>query len=392
MLRIDDILRVGHQGKASDIHLKVGLPPMFRIAGSLVSLKNASRLTPKDLEELARQVCNDRQYKLFLEEWEVDLAYFVKDVGRFRVNVYRQSSYAGMAVRVIQSKVPTLDDLNLPKVIEKISRTQRGLVLVTGTTSSGKSTTLAAMINYINSTRTCHIMTIEDPIEYMIADKRSMINQRELGMDTTSYARALKSALRQDPDVILIGELRDLETIDIAMAAAETGHMVFSTLHTMDAPETINRIISLYPPNQQDAVRLQLSGILQAVISQRLVPSKDGTKRVPAVEVMIVSNRIRELIQNPELIGELHDTMAQSFDSYGMQIFDQSLMSLVKRNYITYEEALKQASNPADFELRFSGISTSDGGGWESMQDADQEEELFGKEESDDDDFTIERF
>ncbi len=364
---------------------------MFRIAGSLVSLKNASRLTPQNCEDLARQVCNDRQYKQFLEEWEVDLAYFIKDLGRFRVNVYRQSSYAGMAIRVIQSKVPTLDDLNLPKVIEKIAKTQRGLVLVTGTTSSGKSTTLAAMINYINHSRTCHIMTIEDPIEYMIADKRSMINQRELGMDTTSYARALKSALRQDPDVILIGELRDLETIDIAMAAAETGHMVFSTLHTMDAPETINRIISLYPPNQQDAVRLQLSGILQAVISQRLVPSKDGTKRVPAVEVMIVSNRVRELIQNPELIGELHDTMAQSFDSYGMQIFDQSLMSLVKRNYITYEEALKQASNPADFELRFSGISTSDGGGWESMQDADQEEELFGKDDEDDD-FTIERF
>jgi twitching motility protein PilT len=256
----------------------------------------------------------------------------------------------------------------LPKVLEKVAGEQRGLVLVTGTTGSGKSTTLAAMIDHINTTETCHIMTIEDPIEFLIRDKRSIVNQREVGVDTMSFGQALKSALRQDPDVILVGEMRDLETIETALTAAETGHLVMSTLHTLDATETINRIISAFPPYQQKQVRLQLGSVLKAVVSQRLVPRADGKGRVPAVEILLATARVRELIEDKDRTKEIPDAIAQGHVSYGMQTFDQSLMALLRASLITYEEALRQATNPDDFALRVSGISGTSDSKWDSFE------------------------
>ncbi len=379
-MTLDEILTIGFKGKASDIHLKVGLPPMFRISGTLVALKNAERLGPPHLQAIVDNLLTDRQKKTLLEEREVDLAHGISGIGRFRINVYHQRGSLAIAARVIPMDVPNFEKLHLPKVMEKISSYQRGLVLVTGTTGSGKSSTLAAIIDHINSTRTCHIMTIEDPIEFLVRDKRSMVNQRELGLDTYSFSGALKSALRQDPDVILIGEMRDLETIETAMHSAETGHLVMSTLHTMDASETINRIVSMFEPYQQKTIRLQLASILQAVVSQRLVPTKDGKKRVPAVEVLINTPHIQELIEDESKLKELRDAIADGHVSYGMQTFDQSLMSLVKRNMVAYDTALIYASNPADFELRFKGISSSDGGKWDQFD-----------EDSGDVDFEIER-
>jgi twitching motility protein PilT len=256
----------------------------------------------------------------------------------------------------------------LPKVLEKIAGEQRGLILVTGTTGSGKSTTLAAMIDHINATETCHIMTIEDPIEFLIRDKRSIVNQREVGVDTMSFGQALKSALRQDPDVILVGEMRDLETIETALTAAETGHLVMSTLHTLDATETINRIISAFPPYQQKQVRLQLGSVLKAVISQRLVPRADGKGRVPAIEVLLATGRVRELIEDKDRTKEIPDAISQGHVTYGMQTFDQSLMGLLKSSLISYDEALRQATNPDDFALRVSGVSGTSDSKWDSFE------------------------
>jgi twitching motility protein PilT len=256
----------------------------------------------------------------------------------------------------------------LPKVLEKIAGEQRGLVLVTGTTGSGKSTTLAAMIDHINATETCHIMTIEDPIEFLIRDKRSIVNQREVGVDTMSFGQALKSALRQDPDVILVGEMRDLETIETALTAAETGHLVMSTLHTLDATETVNRIISAFPPYQQKQVRLQLGSVMKAVISQRLVPRADARGRVPAIEVLLATGRVRELIEDKDRTKEIPEAIAQGHVSYGMQTFDQSLMGLLKSGLISYDEALRQATNPDDFALRVSGVSGTSDSKWDNFE------------------------
>ena len=386
-MNISDIVAIGHKGGASDIHIKVGLPPMFRISGSLVALKGAERLNTEQVVQMAQSMLNDRLRRELETNRQVDLAHSIAGLGRFRVNIYYQRGTVSMAIRVIPHNVPSFEDLNLPPVLKKISDFRRGMVLVTGTTSSGKSSTLAAMINYINASRTEHIITIEDPIEYLIRDNRCMVNQRELGVDTLTYAGALKAALRQDPDVILLGELRDLETVDVAMAAAETGHMVFSTLHTMDATETITRIVSLFPPHQQKSVRLQLTNVLKAVISQRLMPRADGKGRVPACEVMIVTNRLRELIADETKLKEIPDSIAQGFQSYGMMTFDQSLMTLVRQNFITYAEAMKQATNPADFELRFQGISSTSDAKW-----SDAEAGSPDVQQAEEDDFTIERF
>jgi twitching motility protein PilT len=284
------------------------------------------------------------------------------------VNVFQQRGTVGGVFRVIPFKIQTIEQLMLPKSIEKLAGEQRGLILVTGTTGSGKSTTLAAMIDHINATETCHIMTIEDPIEFLVRDKRSIVNQREVGVDTMSFGQALKSALRQDPDVILVGEMRDLETIETALTAAETGHLVMSTLHTLDATETINRIISAFPPYQQKQVRLQLGSVLRAVISQRLVPRADGKGRVPAIEVLLATARVRELVEDKDRTKEIPDAIAQGHLSYGMQTFDQSLMGLLKSNLITYEEALRQATNPDDFALRLSGISGTSDSKWDDFE------------------------
>ena len=366
-LELNEILKIALKGGASDIHLKSGLPPIFRVDGALVPLKNAERLLPEQLEGIARGIMNPVQKDRFETNRECDLAYGIAGLGRFRVNVFQQRGTIGIVFRVIPFGVKTIEQLHLPKVVESVANEQRGLILVTGTTGSGKSTTLAAMIEHINSTRTCHIMTIEDPIEFLIRDRRSIVNQREIGVDTQSFANALRAALRQDPDVILLGEMRDYETIETALLAAETGHLVLSTLHTLDATETINRIISVFPPYQQKQVRLQLTSILRGVISQRLVPRADGKGRVPALEVMVTTARVRELIADKDRTKELHDAISKGFTTYGMQSFDQSLMHLVKGNLVTYEEALKHVSNPDDFALRFRGIASTSDGTWDDF-------------------------
>jgi twitching motility protein PilT len=367
-LNLDEILKVALKGGASDIHLKSGLPPMFRVDGALVPLKNGERLAGEDMSKIATSIMNEVQRARFEEKRECDLAYGIAGLGRFRVNVFQQRGTTGIVFRVIPFGVKTMEQLFLPKVIEKIAMEQRGLILVTGTTGSGKSTTLASMIDHINSNRTCHIMTIEDPIEFLIRDRRSIVNQREIGVDTQTFSNALRAALRQDPDVILVGEMRDFETIETAITAAETGHLVMSTLHTLDATETINRIISVFPPYQQKQVRLQLSSILRAVISQRLVPRADGKGRVPALEVMISTARIRECISDKDRTKEIHESISKGFTAYGMQTFDQSLMAHVKGGLITYDEALKHVSNRDDFALRFKGIASTSDGTWDDFE------------------------
>src|SRR6056297_33760 len=395
-MELNQILGLALKSNTSDIHLKAGLPPVFRVDGSLRPLPKAPRLTADDLRLMCEGIMNEKQRLRFEEHNEIDLAYGVPGLGRFRVNVFMQRNSVSAVFRAIPYKVATLDELLMPKVLKKISEESRGLVLVTGATGSGKSTTLAAMIDHINHKRTAHIVTVEDPIEYLHRDRKCIINQREVGFDTIGFAPALKSALRQDPDVILVGEMRDLETAETALAAAETGHLVLSTLHTIDAPETIARIISMFPPHQQRHVRLQLSNVLKGVVSQRLIPRIEGKGRVAAVEVMISTGRVRELIDDREKTVQLKDTVAQGYTTYGMQTFDQALMDLVKREVISYEEALRQSSNPDDFKLKFSGIdSTSD----TSWSDFERGKELEGQAQTgadeavdDDGQVKIERF
>ncbi len=373
-MELNEILQVALRGGASDIHLKAGLPPMFRVDGSLVPLKDGRRLPPEEVARMAFGIMNDYQKEKFKQTNEVDLAYGVPGLGRFRVNVFQQRGTIGAVLRVIPFKVLTIKELLLPPILEKIALEERGLILVTGTTGSGKSTTLAAMIDHINANETNHIMTIEDPIEFLIRDKRSIVNQREVGVDTMSFSQALKSALRQDPDVILVGEMRDLETIETALTAAETGHLVMSTLHTLDATETINRIISVFPPYQQKQVRLQLAAVLKAVVSQRLVPRADGKGRVAAVEILRATARVRELIEDKDRTKEIPDAIAHGHQTYGMQTFDQSLMALVKAGLVTYEEAHRQATNPDDFALRYQGISGTSDSKWDDFDRAPGEQ------------------
>jgi twitching motility protein PilT len=307
------------------------------------------------------------------------MAYGVAGLGRFRVNVFQQRGNVGMVLRVIPTKIRTIDELNLPRVVDRICEEQRGLVLVTGTTGSGKSTTLASMVDRINSTRSDHVITIEDPIEFLHRDKRSFINQREVEVDTANFSTALRAALRQDPDVILVGEMRDLETIATALLAAETGHLVFSTLHTLDATETIQRIIAVFPPPEQKQIRLQLAATLKAVVSQRLVRCADDKGRVPAVEVMIATAYIRDCIINPEKTRLIHDAIGAGSSQYGMQTFDQSIYDLFSRNLISYEEAISRASNPDDFKLRVQGIRSAADASREEMERAMAEYEHFGQ-------------
>ncbi|MCB0309132.1 MAG: type IV pilus twitching motility protein PilT [Bdellovibrionales bacterium] len=388
LAELNELLKLASVSRASDIHLKAGLPPMFRVDGALRPLKEGKRFTPESIAKVGMAIMNPLQRERFKEMCETDLAYGVPGIGRFRVNVFQQRSSVGIVFRVIPFKIATLDELVLPKVIEKIAMEPRGLVLVTGTTGSGKSTTLASMIDYINARRTAHILTIEDPIEYLIRDKRSVINQREIGVDTRSFADALRAALRQDPDVILVGEMRDLETIETAMTAAETGHLVVSTVHTLDATETVNRIVTVFPPHQQKQIRLQLASVLRGVISQRLIPRIDGKGRVPACEIMVSNSRIRDLIEHEERTKEIHGAIQQGFVSYGMQTFDQSLLSLCKQNRITYEEALRQCTNPDDFALRMKGVSSTSDTSWDDFEKKDENEHASSNK----DDMKIERF
>ncbi|MBI5483007.1 MAG: type IV pilus twitching motility protein PilT [Deltaproteobacteria bacterium] len=372
---LNEILTIAFKAKGSDIHIKTGLPPIVRIDGRLHPIPNAQRLSPDFVSEIALSMMNDRQKRIFEENSEVDLAYSVPGLGRFRVSVYRQRGSVAMVFRTIAMIIPTMEGLNLPPVIKKICQEERGLILVTGTTGSGKSSTLASMIDYINTNRTCNIITIEDPVEFLHRDNKSIISQREVGSDTPNFSAALKGALRQDPDVILVGEMRDYETIETAMTAAETGHLVMSTLHTMDAAETINRIIGVFPPYHQRQVRIQLASIIKAVISQRLVPRIDGKGRVPAVEVMLASARVKDCIDDKDKTKQLNDAISQGFITYGMQTFDQSLMRLLSNKLISYEEAIRQCSNPDDFALKISGISSTSDASWDDFENKPGESE-----------------
>ena len=358
-MHVNDLLKVAVESGASDLHLKVGTYPMMRVRGTLVPAAEDKRLDPEDMVAMAAAVLPTSLRQRFNDNHEVDLAYSVAGLGRFRCSAFQQRGSIGMIFRVIPMRVASIDDLALPKVLKKIAAEERGLVLVTGTTGSGKSTTLAAMIDEINATRTAHVMTIEDPIEYLHRDNRSIINQREIGVDTSSFTHALRSALRQDPDVILVGEMRDFETIETALLAAETGHLVFSTLHTLDATETINRIIAVFPPHQQKQIRLQLASVLKAVISQRLIPKIDARGRVPAVEVLISTAFIRDAIMDKEKTHLIHGAIAQGTSQYGMQTFDQSIFHLFESGLISYEEALRWASNVDEFKLKVQCISTT---------------------------------
>ena len=370
MPSIDDLLRIAMERKASDLHLKVGNYPYLRVDGELVPLSDQPRVSAEDMLNMAFSMMSNRQKQKFKEAAELDMAYGVAGLGRFRVNVFQQRGNVGVVLRVIPTKIRALDELYLPKIIEQICEESRGLCLVTGVTGSGKSTTLAAMIDRINSVRPEHIITIEDPIEFLHRDKKGFVNQREVEVDTASFGAALRASLRQDPDTILVGEMRDLETIGTALHAAETGHLVFSTLHTLDAVETINRIISVFPPPEQKQIRLQMAAVLKAVISQRLVRKADGTGRVPAVEVLIATEYIRECIITPEKTRLIHEALQAGTSQYGMQTFDQSLYDLYQQGLITYETALENASKPDDFKLRIQGIGSTSDGAREQMESA----------------------
>jgi twitching motility protein PilT len=356
---INELLKTAHSMGASDIHLKVGSTPIVRINGELSPLAEENRLSQEDTLKVAYAVMSPGQREIFKKKNDIDLAYSVPGLGRFRCNIFIQRGTIGLVFRLIPMKIPTLEELSLPEILRKIAMEERGLILVTGTTGSGKSTTIATMIDHINANRTDHIMTIEDPIEYLHRDKRSIVNQREVGNDTESFGKALRASLRQDPDVILVGEMRDFETIQTALTAAETGHLVFSTLHTIDATETVNRIISVFPPYQHKQVRIQLASVLKSIISMRLVPRADGKGRVPAVEILIATSTIRDCILDPDKTKLIHDAIAQGAVHYGMQTFDQSLFNLFKSGYVTYEEAMRRATNPDDFALKVKGIQST---------------------------------
>ena len=365
---LHELLRLALERRASDLHLKVGVPPVLRIDHQLVPVQERPCLTQADLETTVRLVTTEPQRQQFAQRRELDLGYGVAGLGRFRANLFQQRGALAIAFRMIPIQIPTFDELYLPPIIATLAMEPRGMVLVTGTAGSGKSTTLAAMIEHMNNNRAGHILTIEDPIEFLHHDKRCMINQREVGIDTGSFAEALRSALRQDPDVILVGEMRDLDTVNTAIIAAETGHLVMSTLHTIDAAETVNRIIAIFPPYQQGQIRLQLASLLRGVISMRLIPRADGKGRVPAVEVMVATATIRECIANPDKTGKISDVIAAGTSEYGMQTFDQSLMSLYQRGLVSYEEALQWSSNPNDFALKVRGIETVADQPWTAEQ------------------------
>ncbi len=337
-----ELLTVGMDRNASDIHFTVGIPPTYRIDGGLVSTLER-RLTQEDTAYLVKQVLGEKRMKTLDETGEIDFSYSISNVGRFRVNAFKQRGSYAMVLRIIPLRIPSMEELGLPKVTDELTKLPRGLILVTGPTGSGKTTTLASVINKINSERRCHIVTLEDPLEYLHSHKKSIVNQREVGSDTESFANALRGALREDPDVILVGEMRDLETISIAITAAETGHLVLSTLHTNGAAKTIDRIVDVFPPYQQQQIRVQLAAVIEAVISQQLLPKASGKGRVAAHEVMVASPAIRNLIRE----GKIHqiDTVIQTSSALGMQTMDTSLVNLYRRGEITKETAISQAYN-----------------------------------------------
>jgi twitching motility protein PilT len=361
------ILQQMVQVSASDLHLKVGRPPTLRINGDLSPLPLPA-LRPEDMSVLAKELMSPKQVKEFAEFREADFATGVPGIGRFRVNAYQQRGTIAFAIRTVPHQAKSINELNLPTIVEEIALLPRGLVLVTGVTGSGKSTALASMLQTMNERRYANIITIEDPIEFLHRDVKCHINQREVGTDTGSFGQALRRVLRQDPDVILIGEIRDLDTLDTALKAADTGHLVFSTLHTTDATQTVNRILSFYPPHQQNEVRFALSSALAAVISLRLVPRSDRPGRIPAAEVLINTATVREQIRDVSKTLNIPDLIRDGTVQYGMQSFDQSLMSWYSKGVISYESALFYATNPNEFALRVQGVAGSSDNSWSDFE------------------------
>ena len=362
-LKIEQLLRLMAQKKASDLHIRVGVPPIYRINGELVKIVD----TPIDaatMDDFLMDMMNRDQMTRFENNKECDFAVGARDMGRFRVNAFRQRGTSAMVIRHIKASIPKFEELQLPPVILELAERKRGLVLVTGTTGSGKSTCLASMIDHLNDTVADNIITVEDPVEYLHKDRKSIVSQREIGVDTNSYANALRSALRQDPDVLLVGEIRDLETMQIALTAADTGHMVFATIHTTNATETIARVLSMYPPHQHDEVRLLLGECLAGIISLRLLPTADGTGRVPAAEIMVNTAAIREYVIDKNKTGMIETAIAEGHMQYHSQTFDQALLDLYAKKKITYEVALAAATNPDDFDLKVRGISGTSDRGW----------------------------
>ncbi|HEV2379275.1 MAG TPA: type IV pilus twitching motility protein PilT [Terriglobia bacterium] len=371
-MNIDELLRAACDLKASDLHLKAGSTPHVRIDGELRALADCPRVSPEETMRFAAAMMTERQQLKFEEANQLDLAYGVAGLGRFRANVFQQRGSVAIAMRVIPTQVYSFEQLHLPPVTGRLADERRGLVLVTGTTGSGKSTTLASMIHRVNCSRPAHIITIEDPIEFLHRDQEGFIDQREVGVDTPDFRLALRAALRQDPDVILLGEMRDTETIQTALVAAETGHAVFSSLHTLDATESIQRIVAAFPPRDQQQIRLQLASTLRGVVSLRLMRRKEGGGRVPAVEIMIATDYIRDCIANPDKTRLISQAIAAGASQYGMQTFDQSIFALYSEGLISIEDALEQASKPDDFKLRIAGISS------DSVRIGDEPESIFG--------------
>jgi twitching motility protein PilT len=355
------------QHNASDLHLKVGRPPTLRIDGHMTSLELPA-LKQEDLRSLAEQIMAPKNIKEFSEQKESDFALAVPGIGRFRVNAYQQRGTIAYALRTVPFQAKTISELNLPDVCERIALMPRGLILVTGITGSGKSTALASMLHYVNQNRHANIITIEDPIEFLHRDIKSSINQREVGTDTNSFAQALRRVLRQDPDIILVGEIRDVETLDTALKAAETGHLVFSTLHTTDATQTINRILSFYPPHQQTEVRYMLSTALRAIVSLRLVRRADKKGRVPAAEILVNTEAVRDQMRDMTKSMNITQLIREGAVPYGMQSFDQSLMNWYQKGIISYDDALFAATNPAEFSLRLQGIASSSDTSWDTVK------------------------
>jgi twitching motility protein PilT len=353
---------------ASDLHVRVGIRPHIRVNGHLEQI-STDPISIDEMENVVGQILNETQLERFRKKNEMDLALSVAKLGRFRINLFKQRGTAGIAIRAVNTNVPSFEELNLPDTIKKLSNERRGLIVITGTTGSGKSTTLASMIEHMNGSRDDNVLTIEDPIEYIYRDKKCIISQREVGADTESFATALRHAFRQDPDIILLGEIRDLDTMSIALTAADTGHLVLTTLHTLNAVETISRIISFFPPHQHQQIRLLLGGTLKAIVCQRLLARSDMPGRVPALEILVMTATVKDYIISQEKTSGIPDLIEQGAQ-YGMITFDQSIMRLYKSGFISFEEAMNQCTNPDDFDLRVKGIT----GAAERWHDGETEE------------------
>jgi twitching motility protein PilT len=366
-MNIKRVLQKMIELKASDLHVKVGTKPTARVDGALVAIDEPAP-SQADLEAIVDQILTPKQKKVFEETKEVDFAFGVTGLSRFRSNFYQQRGTIAMVFRQVPASIPSFEELELPPVLEEIASRPRGLVLVCGTVGSGKSTTLAAMIDSVNRKEPKNVITIEDPVEFLYRDKKSTISQREVGLDTASFSEGLRHVLRQDPDVILIGEIRDADTMRTALMAADTGHLVLSTLHTIDATQTVNRVISFFPPHQHEEVRFLLASTLQGVIALRLIPRVNGAGRVPAVEIMLATATIREFLLDPEKTSQIKAAIAEGVSQYGMQTFDQAIMQLYTDEKISMENALRYSSNPTEFELRIKGIQATSDESWKPFE------------------------